>query len=355
MLVVPLSITTIVRLLLLLLLLLLLQQQLLNNELLLSQLFGLLVDAHYRTQPSDLVHLLNDPLVEIFTCDYQQKIVAVALCVKEGQIAHQLAEEIYLGNRRPQGHLLPQSLAMHLGFKNATKLHYLRIIRIAVHQKFQRNGIGSLLTHHMVDNAKQQQLDFIGCSYGATTELLEFWYRMGFETVRVGHTRKASSGMHSVMMLRAISDNGIELLPEVTQQFMSAWLYQLKETQKFLDPAIVFSILNHHKAANYPVPSSQQWGDAYSFALANRTYEDTLASLWEISFFCLQQSDCKTLAADDQHLLINKLLQHQSWMDICQHHHFSGKKQAISQLKSCFVQLIQQFADQQIQNLLNKQ
>ncbi|MCG8125304.1 MAG: GNAT family N-acetyltransferase, partial [Candidatus Thiodiazotropha taylori] len=109
------------------------QKQLMEDEQQLQQFFGLLVLAHYRTTPRDLWHLLDGPNLQPVVVTHDQQIVAVALLATEGEFSTELAEQIWLGRRRPRGHLLAQSLSAHLGLRAASTLKGLRIMRIAVH------------------------------------------------------------------------------------------------------------------------------------------------------------------------------------------------------------------------------
>lgn len=89
--------------------------QLLSSPVLLSSLFGLLVNAHYQTSPADLVNLLDDNALHIWLCRNGEDVLGCCLIVDEGGFSKELAQQVLLGKRRPRGHLLAQSLAAHLG------------------------------------------------------------------------------------------------------------------------------------------------------------------------------------------------------------------------------------------------
>ena len=90
----------------------------------LSSLFALLVNAHYRTTPNDLRNLLDGANIALCVLEFEEQIVAAAVVAKEGNIPDDLAEKIWQGTRRPKGHLLPQSLIAHSGFKQAGTYTY---------------------------------------------------------------------------------------------------------------------------------------------------------------------------------------------------------------------------------------
>ena len=127
-----------------------------RDEATLSQLFGLLVLAHYQTRPLDLRHLLDGPNLQVHALRHSGQIVATALVAIEGGIAPDLATDIYQGHRRPQGHLLPQTLSAHAGLADAPTLRWARIVRLAVHPAVQGRGLGRRLLQWIGDQNRGQ-------------------------------------------------------------------------------------------------------------------------------------------------------------------------------------------------------
>ena len=202
------------------------QDQLLADETLLNQLFGLLTLAHYQTSPSDLRQLLDAPELRLAVMFRKHIPIAVALLITEGQTqAHPLSAALSLaiwrGQRRPRGHLLPQSLAFHGGLRAACQFRYHRIMRIVVHPHGQQAGLGSQLLAWLQQPNQRQILnsDFLGTSFGASPELIRFWQANGFSAVRVGHSQDAVSGLQAVMLLWPSSAAAEQILPHWRQQF----------------------------------------------------------------------------------------------------------------------------------------
>ncbi|HFE37520.1 MAG TPA: tRNA(Met) cytidine acetyltransferase, partial [Gammaproteobacteria bacterium] len=100
-------------------------ENLVKNEGLLNQLYALLSSAHYRTQPSDLLHLLNDANIVIFLMQENKQLIAAAFATSEGCLEQDIGKQIYLGNRRLKGNIIPQTLATHPGIENAVQHRYL--------------------------------------------------------------------------------------------------------------------------------------------------------------------------------------------------------------------------------------
>ncbi|MCA1771089.1 MAG: DUF1726 domain-containing protein, partial [Halomonas sp.] len=95
------------------------RDELAQNQEALAPLFGLLVQSHYRTTPSDLRQLLDGPGMRLRVIGQQQRPQAVLVTREEGGFAADLANQVARGERRPQGHLMAQSLAAHSGCRDA--------------------------------------------------------------------------------------------------------------------------------------------------------------------------------------------------------------------------------------------
>jgi tRNA(Met) cytidine acetyltransferase len=195
------------------------RQQLLDDDSLLQQLFGLLTLAHYQTRPSDLRQLLDAPGLSLVVAFRTTIPVAAALLTREGSLPPALGQAIWRGQRRPRGHLLPQSLAFHGGIEEACRFSYQRVMRIVVHPHCQQQGIGSQLLSWLQQGPHPHEYDFLGASFGATPELLDFWQNNGFSAVRIGLGIDGVSGLHAAMMLWPRSSAAQQMLPLWQGQF----------------------------------------------------------------------------------------------------------------------------------------
>ena len=208
----------------------------------LRALFGLLVQAHYRTQPSDLRRLLDGPGGRV-VCLYDQGLRAVALTVDEGGFEPGLAEQVARGERRPRGHLLAQSLAAHAGSRAALTSRIRRVMRIAVDPGCRRLGHGQALLSAELERARETGIDLLGASFGAEAGLMAFWQRSGFRVVRLGLTREAASGEHALMVACATSPRGEALLNELADGFQALLPSLLAFELKEFDPLLAARLL----------------------------------------------------------------------------------------------------------------
>jgi tRNA(Met) cytidine acetyltransferase len=181
---------------------------LLEDELLLRQVFGLLVTAHYQTRPSDLRQMLDAPDISIHVLEQQGMVIAVALLSREGGLDAALTAAIHAGTRRPHGHPVPQTLTFHAKIAGAAELVCERVMRIAVHPALQNRGLGKQLLEHLLDFAAISDADYMGVSYAMTPELLRFWERAGFVLARVGFRKDTASGSRSAVQVKALSVKG---------------------------------------------------------------------------------------------------------------------------------------------------
>ncbi len=326
------------------------RDQLLNNEPLLSELFGLLVLAHYRTRPADLRNLLDGPALSIYALLHNGHVAATALVVREGGLDEALAKQVWLGRRRIHGHLLAQSLAVHAGFPEAAQLRYARIMRLAVHPAAQRRGLGTRLVTELVRKGADEGVDAIGTSFGATPELLDFWHRAAFRTVRLGLRREASSGSHAAFMLHPLSSRGTALHQQIQIRLREQLPTLLTDPLHDLEPGIIWRLLKKLPSHLTP-PSKQEWRDIASFAFGKRGYEVCQTSIRKLVITALADQDISTrLSRPDRELLIRCVLQNRSGS-------LQGKKQSTAALRKVLQRLVKFCGEHQpivldVQNLI---
>jgi len=308
------------------------REHLLMDETSLSQLFGLMVLAHYRTKPSDLKMMLDDPNISVWAMRYQGHIVATAWMVKEGNLSPDLAAGIHGGQRRLAGHLLPQSLVAHAGIIEFAALSYQRIIRVAVHPAIQQRGIGSALIQRLCKESKKSGADIIGSSYGATVELLRFWSQAGFSPARLGIKKGDSSGSHSVMMLNDLTKNGESLCRLASSRFQQQWSYLLQRDLSALDPDIVIAIYRL-LAEVKPDLSKYDKQDIAAFVEKQRGFEFSQYPIWLLVTARIRSTVINNLTIQQQHLLVMVVLQNRNWSDVSACLGLSGKRQALQVLR----------------------
>lgn len=320
------------------------------DEATLSELFGLLVLAHYRTRPGDLRQLLDGPNVDVWVMRHATHVVACALVAREGAFDAAMAEAVWAGRRRPRGHLIPQSLATHGGLEQAARLSCARIMRIAVHPALQGRGLGTGLLQAIARGSRQAGIDYLGASFGATAGLLRFWARSGLAPVRVGVTRGAASGTHSVIVLRALSDRG-ELLCSAARERLVAHLpLLLSEPLRDLDPGLAAALLRRETPPPQVALDAQDWHDLVAFGFGMRGYEVSLVPIWRL--VCAALADPGTARLLDGQalaLVIGKVLQRRTWQEVARELGLPGRAQVLEALREALRPLILRLGDASVQ------
>ncbi|PSP87946.1 tRNA(Met) cytidine acetyltransferase [Halobacteriales archaeon QS_4_69_34] len=249
--------------------------ELLADEHRLREAFGLLVLAHYRTEPNDLARLLDAPNVAVRALTRRGHVVSVALLAREGGLDADLRRRIYEG-ARVKGNMLPDVLTSQLRDEEAGVPAGWRVLRIATHHTARSRGLGSRLLEEIRaeiagdregaddrdppgetgardEPGSLDDADWLGVGYGATPRLVDFWHRNGFATVHLSTTRNAASGEHSALMLAPLSAAGTALHDRHARWFLERVGGMLSDALAELDPDVVRAAL---RATDVPVECS---------------------------------------------------------------------------------------------------
>ncbi|MFO8142230.1 MAG: GNAT family N-acetyltransferase [Marinobacter sp.] len=247
----------------------------------LTEAFGLLVEAHYRTTPADLRQWLDDPSAQSWRAVYQGQTVGVLWGAVEGGLSEALADQVVRGKRRLRGHLLAQSLASHGGFPEAANLKTLRVVRIAVSEQARHLGIGRRLVAAAAVACQQHGLDALGTSFGGSQRLLRFWQVAGLRLVRVGLQQEATTGEFPLQMLQGVSPAGVCLSQRLRSRFARHWRVLIPRHWSVMDPHLLAAL-----GADLPPAhglDADDRRDLSSFAEGFRGFELTLPVLQELA------------------------------------------------------------------------
>lgn len=305
-------------------------QELSENEGLLSDIFSILVTAHYQTKPSDLEMLLTNPEVRLCYLHSNKQVIAVALILAEGGVKSIDVNAVKESQRRLKNHFLPQSLTVHCGQEDAFEYRYCRVVRIAVHPEIQNNGIGSYLLNKVEFYAQKEDFDFIGTCFAANRIVANFWLKSGYQTARIGFNKDASSGEHSALMLKSLSERNHKTLTQLSEEFYRTFSYYLTDEYKLLEVKLVDLIL-----ANCPKSLLKRLNDKdryliHQFANGYMQYSSIVYSLhlWLLSTFTDEP-----IIEFNRLLFIERVLMKKSVEEICQLYNLTGKKALIKELQ----------------------
>jgi tRNA(Met) cytidine acetyltransferase len=305
-------------------------QQLLDDPHQLRQLFALLVQAHYRTRPGDLRDLLDDPGLQVWLLHAGPRsgpLLGVMLVAEEGGFESGLADEVWLGKRRPLGHLLPQVLAAQAGWRQAPLLSYWRIVRIAVPESLRRQGVGRLMMQRLHGEVQHRRVDLLGTSFGATADLLPFWQSLSMQPLRLGLKADASSGCVSLLYACGCSEAGKRFMEPVVQRFGQDLPRQLQGANADLEPDLVRLLLQQSRDARAELIDPQDLDDLFALAFGNRGWEQAEPALYRWTLRRLADPRL-CLAPLLEQVLIYRLIQRRDWAAILPLLDFTGVRQA---------------------------
>ncbi|CNH03193.1 tRNA(Met) cytidine acetyltransferase TmcA [Yersinia pekkanenii] len=249
------------------------QSDWLNNPELLRRFYGLLSSAHYRTTPLDLRRLMDAPGMHFSAAKVADSVIGALWMVDEGGLSDALAQDVWAGRRRPRGSLVAQSLAAHSGQWQAPTLRSRRISRVAVAPLWRQQRIARQMIAAEQARGQQDKLDFISVSFGYTPELMCFWHACGFQLVRLGSHREASSGCYAAMAMLPLSLAGKMLCEAARQQLERDWYW----LQQWIDLDTPISL----PLAGQPdiTLNDDDWRELTGFAFAFRPLEASLPAL----------------------------------------------------------------------------
>lgn len=280
--------------------------ELLDDEHRLRELFGLLVLAHYRTEPDDLARLLDAPNLSVRTLTHGGHVVAVALLAREGGLPRETRRAAYRGERL-QGNMLPDLLAGQLRDPEATAPTGWRVMRIATHPAARSRGLGSQLLEEI---HTEFDADWFGVAYGATSELIRFWNHNGYRMVHLSTTRNETSGEHSAVMLHP---GTTELYDRHTRWFRDRIGGMLADTLSDVDPDTVRATLG---ATDAPIAldlTDREWRRIASAAYGPGQFDMHPEPFRRLALTALSDRACDLLSPRQERLLVTRVLQTRSW------------------------------------------
>lgn len=274
-----------------------------RDEATLRDLFGLLVEAHYRTTPADLARVLDGPNLSLHAARIGDRVLGVCLWAAEGGLPPDRVEALLRGERL-RGHALPETLVSHLGARDAGGLRWVRSVRLATDPARRGEGLGRALVEAVEASTAP---DGWGTLFGATAALLRFRRALGYLPVRLAASRGARSGEPSVVLIKPRSPAARGLLDRLRADLARDLPVQLALCAAD-GGAPLDDELRDLLAAGLPPPSAPDPGALAAF-LRGRPYEAVAASLEPR----VAAADRSGLAPADRALVEGRVLRREAW------------------------------------------
>jgi len=293
---------------------------------LLQQVYRLLNAAHYRTRPSDLRMLMENPDLRLIIARAGERVVGAVLLNREGDFDDDLCEQVFLGNRRPQGHLLAQMLTAQAGLRRFAGYRGLRVQRIAVDQGWRRQGLGTRLIEQAFEHARLAGFDYLGASFAFDLETASFWRQAHFRLVHISYAQGKSSGDHSIAVLRPLASGleaDLDRLQGRIRQQLPAWMTQFLQGMEAEQVVALLRYAGYEASLN-----DLEQEEIEAFAHGNKGFELCFVSLQK---FVMRRVAHSTGACDN--LLIEKAIQNRDWDRLQRGRADEGRKQLQKRLR----------------------
>lgn len=239
-----------------------------SSESFLQKVMALYVASHYKNSPNDLQMMSDAPAHHLFCLlppitDKQKAkskipeiLCFIQICL-EGEISQDSIMNSLSRGKRASGDLIPWTISQQFQDNQFGSLSSVRVVRIATNPNYQGMGYGSRalqlledyykgefnidlnedITEKLLQEQKQEKshengedendvapkkvlsplllslkerkaehLDYLGVSFGLTSELLKFWKKSGFVPVYIRQTPNELTGEHSCIMLKLLDD-----------------------------------------------------------------------------------------------------------------------------------------------------
>jgi tRNA(Met) cytidine acetyltransferase len=318
----------------------------------LRQAFGLLVNAHYRTEPNDLARLLDAPNIAVRALSVDGHLVSVALVAREGGLAAETRAAMYEGDR-VRGNMLPDVLTSQLRDPDAAVPVGVRVMRIATHHAARSRGFGSTLLAAVeaevdADGDRpargplaRDPVDYLGVGYGATPDLLKFWAENGYRTVHLSTTRNDGSGEYSVLMLRPLSPAGREVAERHRAWFRRRIADVLADALQDAAPDVVRAALAATAGTVSIDLTDAEWRVVASAAYGPGLYDVAPRPFRRLALKALL--DGVVGNADAERLLVRRVLQARPWGETAEDLGFVSERQCMRALGEAYRPLIDRY------------
>jgi tRNA(Met) cytidine acetyltransferase len=343
-------------------------ETLLNDERLLRETFGLLVLAHYRTEPDDLARLLDAPNLAVRVLTHGGHVVSVALLAREGDLAAETRRRMYEGHR-VRGNMIPDVLTSQVRDEAAGVTTGYRVMRIATHHAVRSSGLGSSLLASIRaeleandplvagdadgraagSSSADDGVDWLGVGYGATPRLLSFWEDNGYRTVYLSTSRNDRSGEYSVVMLRPVGPRGRALLDRHTDWFVARAPGVLSDALDDLDADVVRAALRATDRQATPSLSDREWRVVADAAYGPGLYTADPGAFRRLALAHLTAPERGDLSARSERLLVRKLLQAHGWASVTAELEYVSTSECMRALGEACQPLVDAYAPRAIQ------
>lgn len=276
----------------------------------LYQVYGILVTAHYRNNPDDLM-IMGDGIhhmIKTISINNGKYYVAVAQICEEGELPDSLID-IALRGGTFDGDLIPDRILKHSRIRDFGKLKGWRIVRIAVIPELQGKGFGSKLLELI---SKEANVDWLGSSFMGDPKVLSFWIRNQFIPIHVSPRRNEKFGDFPVVVIKPISERAKAIVEILAYAFKEKLIQTLHDVYFNMSPQLARLLLLGNPAKKDIEVNKIYLAKAISFLQGVSPYESAADSIHMLTLKYFWDNE-HFLEPDEETILIGKVLQGKPW------------------------------------------
>ena len=301
---------------------------------LLKKTYELMASVHYRTRPSDLRMLMDNPDLSLVLAEAGEHLIGALVLNREGGFDADLCEQVYLGKRRPKGHLLAQMLTAQASVKSFACYRSFRIQRIAVIPSMRRLGVGVQLIELASEYARDQQYDSIGACFAFDAEISQFWRNCHFPLVHISFSQGKSTGNHSVAVLKPLTKQLDIVVNELQIRLKKQLPVWLTHYLADMDAQTIVALL---RSSGFESRQNElDKAEIEAFVYGFKGFELSYASLQPYVMQLIAQSDEGVEVHD---WLVEKAIQNKPWEQLSNQDNIVGRKQRQQKLRTLILDL----------------
>ncbi len=300
------------------------------------QYVGIYIFAHYRNRPNDIMMLCDAPHHFARCIMYRDMVVNSLHLSYEGGLSEDAVRRSLAG-APPSGHLIPTVLIRYYPmYKDFSKLRGIRVVRIATHPELMDRGIGSYALKKLISEAKRLGFDWVGASFGATINLLNFWFKNGFVPVYLSPIKNPVSGEFSTIVVNPLNRVARRFVKRFRIEFKKLFVDSMVDTYFVLDEALAYHLLSLDRWSIDYVPELR--GNSLErlkeYCMGALHYGGAVDAIREVvkAHFVRSPDKRVSIPRKYEYAIISKVLQARSWEKVSSRYDIS-KDELIARIR----------------------
>jgi tRNA(Met) cytidine acetyltransferase len=281
----------------------------------LKQIFSLLIYAHYRNQPNDLLVIADSGkhfLTGVYAKgDQKENLLVSSQLAEEGGMKRDEIEEIAAG-KFIKGNLISTVSIRHFS-EDFAKLHGLRIVRLAVHPSVANKGFGRLAIE--LHDQLYSSYDWIGVSYGVTIKLMKFWRKFNYKPVHINPIQTLETGEWNIVVIHPLKPSTKDIVNQASADFLLQFIALLKQSLHSMKPELVGQIIRSCSLIPDYKPKITSSGKIRlkNYLKGNLNFLLAVDVIYELATKYFASPKTIKLSPSQESLLITRVLQGRTW------------------------------------------